>query len=158
MIYRLERYDAVQDSRRTRKIVSHLLAGYDFESIKSGVPQNASICSSVDGAFAFYHYPVALVSDFSAKEGTKLQFYRYGGRWVFGKKTAVIPVAQLGKDISVTCENSKKGCLFSGGDVSSNFEGNESISLGWWINIGNNYVESGYYINNRTHDLICTPM
>lgn len=157
-VYRLERYDGARNSRRARKIVSHIMAGFGFEPIKEGLPGETKVCSSISGAFQFYYFPNTMVSTdgFEVKDGTKLQFLRYDGRWVFGKKTVVLPIDIFKQDINAPCSDSENGCLFTGGNVVSSFEGNEFISIGWWAELlGDGRLLGGHFINNKKHLLDC---
>ncbi len=166
-IYRLERYYGATDSRRSRKVVAHLISGFPFIQVRAGVPQNwsGSCMARMDDqmTFNFDYYPNSLGN-------TVMQFYWFERKPVYSKKTAVVPmtVREFGgkwPDVhwptsNVTCTpipGKTVSCNFSGGDTSSNFEGSGFITLGVELDVVNHIVNEKRYLLTSTgrHYLEC---
>lgn len=158
-IYRLERSQGAQNSRRTRKIVGHLLSGFPFVQVKTDLAQDAKICSAVDGDRVLYQFAYSS-SPAMPKNQTKLQFFVFEGRSVYSKKTAILPIelpwlAQLNY---FDCTYSDS-CNIAGGDATSNFENSGFVTLGVERTVRPDMVQLKFYFlspNGKSY-LQCNP-
>ncbi len=156
-IYRMDRMGGAIDSRRSRKIVSHLFSGFPFEQVRSGLPSNMKICmaTQVDKAtYQFAYYPS------SSGAMTKLQFFWFEGKAVFSKKTAIIPIKLPWiQNITANCDDASNGCNIAGGETSSNFEGTGFLTVGIEQKVTPTTVETKFYLLTDTgrHYLSCFP-
>ncbi|PIU00466.1 MAG: hypothetical protein COT74_05935 [Bdellovibrionales bacterium CG10_big_fil_rev_8_21_14_0_10_45_34] len=156
-IYRMERFGGSTNSRRARKIVGHLFAGYPFKNVKEGLPVGAKRCSAHRGdrtTFQFAYFPAG------AGNLTAVQFFLFDGGVVFSKKTAIMPIKLPWlPNMSGTCGQPEDGCNFTGGDTSSNFEGEGFVSFGSEMRVSNGVPQMKLYlsINSEKHYLDCLP-
>ncbi len=146
-IYRLERSQGATNSRRTRMIVGHVISGFTFIPVRAGIPTGAQFCSANNGVKMNYQFAY-----FPTQNGkmSELQFFIFDGNWVFSKKTAILPMKFPWdmQQLKVNCDNLSKGCNVAGGTVSSNFEGDDFITLGFEQVVTNGTVASHYYFES----------
>lgn len=160
-IYRLERYSDVTDSRRARKIVGHLISGFAFEPVRGGrPPRMPSVCTATLNGKMIYNF---LATPTNGGTMTEIQFYVYEGKFVFSKKTSVLPIAMPWmKAAGLVCHPDGRPhyeCVLAGGDVHSNFEGNDMLTLGYSSYKTAKTVEQKFFFesgNDRGY-LECSP-
>ncbi len=156
-IYRMHRTNGATDSRRSRKVVGHLLSGFQFEPVRSGLPSSAKLCVAKQGdkvTFMFAYYPA------SSETMTKLQFLSFEGQPVFSKKTAIVPLKLPWiQKVTANCTDASNGCNIAGGDTASSFEGAGFLTVGIEQKTSAPTPKSKFYLltNSGRHYLSCHP-
>lgn len=140
-IYRMERTYGALNSRRTRKFISYLFSGVNFENVKLGIPESATFCRTLQGEKVtnrFYYYPS------KDNQMTVVQFLWLNGLPVYSKKTMILPfVGLVPRNSDGLCTDMGEFCNLVGGETKSLFESHDSIVLGV-----QKITESGIEIKN----------